>query len=142
MLPPFPPLQRWPDQPSAGLPCFWRRGFSQSQQTKAQLMLNDKMRRRELYRDVVNDGSALRVNALTSEPPILGKLVGLYALISRMRIVAGHQRRGELRRPSDLQCPLLTQQELADIGTMVNQDVFDPMKRFSELCCSELEALH
>lgn len=126
-----------------GLTSFLATWLGQGQQIRAQLLLNDKARRQELYRDFVNEGSALYVDALTSEAPDLGKLVELYALISRMRIISSLAVSEEAKSVARVIFNAYTEpnKNLADIGTMVNQDVFDPMKHFSELCRAEMEAL-
>ena len=126
-----------------GLTSFLATWFGQGEQIKAQLMLNDKTRRQELYRDFVNEGSGLYVDALTSEKPDLGKLVYLYALISRMRILSSPDVSEEAKCVARVIFNAYTEpnKNLADIGAMVNEDVFDPMRHFSELCRAEMEKL-
>jgi hypothetical protein len=126
-----------------GLTSFLATWLGQGQQIRAQLMLNDKARRQEIYRDFVNEGSTLYVDALTSEAPDLGKLVQLYALISRMRIISSFAVSEEAKCVARVIFNAYTQpnKNFADIGTMVNQDVFDPMKHFSELCRAETEGM-
>ena len=125
-----------------GLTSFLATWLSQHHQIKAQLALNDKVRRQELYRDFVDEGSSLYIDALTSEMPDLGKLVRLYALISRMHIISSLGVSEEAKRVGRVIFNAYGEpnKKIVDIGAMVNEDVFDPMKHFSELCRVEMES--
>src|SRR5215472_9064078 len=71
-----------------GLTSFLSSWLGQSGQIKAQLLLNDKARRQELYRDFINAASERYVHALMSDAPDPGQLVSLYAMVSRMRTLS------------------------------------------------------
>ena len=126
-----------------GLTSFLATWLGMNSQIRAQLLVNDKLRREELYRDFVTDGSALYISSLTSQVPDLTKIVMLYALVSRMRTMSSPEICEEAKRIARAifdayACP---NKNLADIRTMVKEDRFDPMRRFAELCRIELERL-
>jgi hypothetical protein len=71
-----------------GLTSFFSSWLGQSAQFKAQLFLQEKGHRQELYRDFVDEASRLYIDALTNDQPDLPKAIALYALVSRMRILS------------------------------------------------------
>lgn len=71
-----------------GLTSFLSTWLGQSSQFRAQLVLNDKSNRQDLYREFIEQASQLYMHALTHEEPDLSKAIILYALVSRMRIVS------------------------------------------------------
>ena len=71
-----------------GLTSFFSSWLGQSAQLKAQVFLQEKGRRQELYRDFVDEASRLYIDALTNDQPDLPKAIALYALVSRMRILS------------------------------------------------------
>ncbi len=71
-----------------GLTSFFGSWLGQSAQFKAQLFLQEKGRRQELYRDFVEEASKVYIDALTNDQPDLSKTIVLYALLSRMRILS------------------------------------------------------
>src|SRR5271167_4938997 len=71
-----------------GLTAFLSSLLGRNAQLRAQLFLNDKGSRQELYRDFVDRASMLYIEALTIDKPDLSRAIALYALISRMRIVS------------------------------------------------------
>ena len=75
-----------------GLTSFFSSWLGQSAQLKAQVFLQEKGRRQELYRDFVDEASRLYIDALTNDQPDLSKTIALYALISRMRILSRRSR--------------------------------------------------
>jgi hypothetical protein len=71
-----------------GLTSFFSSWLGQSGQLRSQLFLNDKGRRQELYREFVDEASRSYIDSLTRDTPDVTKLVALYALISRMRVLS------------------------------------------------------
>jgi len=68
-----------------GLTSFLSSWLGQSAQLRAQVFLNDKSRRQELYREFVDEASKGYIDSITTNTPDLTRLVALYSLISRMR---------------------------------------------------------
>jgi len=126
-----------------GLTTFLSTWVGQRAQTRAQFLLNDKTHRQDLYRDFVNQSCDLYIDSLTSQKPSFAKLVGLYALISRMRIISSMDVSEEAKCVAQMIFTSYAEpnKDLGDLQDMVRQDKFDPMSRFSELCRAELERL-
>jgi len=126
-----------------GLTSFLSTWLAQNGQMRAQLLLNDKMRRQDLYRDFVNAGSSLFVDSLMSDAPNPGKLVALYAMVARMRTVSSH---GVCKEADKVAKTIFDtydkpNQDLAGIRTLVTKEAFDPMRDFSAGCRKELDSL-
>ncbi|MEY2412842.1 MAG: hypothetical protein QOD84_1448 [Acidobacteriaceae bacterium] len=64
-----------------GLTSFLSSWLGQSTQLRAQVFLNDKSRRQELYREFVDEASKGYIDSITTNTPDLTRLVALYALI-------------------------------------------------------------
>ncbi|HUN95400.1 MAG TPA: hypothetical protein VMU69_04070, partial [Bradyrhizobium sp.] len=73
-----------------GMTSFCSSWLGQSAQLRTQLLLSDKGRKQELYRDFVDEASNLYIDALTHDTPDLSKAIKLYALINRMRILSSN----------------------------------------------------
>jgi hypothetical protein len=130
-----------------GLTSFFSTWLGQSAQLKAQLFLHDKGRRQDLYRDFVDEASRLWIDALTNDRPDLSKMIALYALISRMRIVSSSKVIEEAenvgrRIVETYSQPNKTFRELQDMAhEMALEHSLDPLRGFSESCREELEGL-
>ena len=62
--------------------------LSQSAQARAQQVIQDKSRRQDLYKVFIEDASRLYGEALMTDKAEISNLVGLYAMVSRMRILS------------------------------------------------------
>ena len=126
-----------------GLTSFMATWLSQKNQLKAQFLLHDKERRQELYRTFVEDASNAYIEGLMSDSPDLAKIVNIYALISRMRILSSSQVVNEAVSVAQVIMRSYAEpnKTLSDIRSMVDQRTFDPMHNFSEVCRLELEQL-
>jgi hypothetical protein len=74
-----------------GLTSLGASWVSQNAQARAQLLLTDKSRRQELYGAFINEASKLYGDALVSnnaDQVEISKFVGLYVMLSRMRILS------------------------------------------------------
>ncbi len=124
-----------------GLTSFLGSWFGLSAQAKTQLLLHDKGRRQELYRDFIDAASKLFIHALTNDQPDLPKGIVLYALISRMRVISSPKVIEEAEKVAreigdTYPKPNKTFCELRD---MAREDSLDPLRRFSESCREELQ---
>jgi hypothetical protein len=61
---------------------------SQNAQAHAQQLLGDKSRRQELYKAFIEEASKLYGDALVSDKAEVSKLIGLYVMLRRMRILS------------------------------------------------------
>jgi hypothetical protein len=126
-----------------GLTSFLSSWLSQSGQIKSQLFLNDKGRRQELYREFVDEASRSYIDSLTCDTPDLTRLVPLYALISRMRVLSSSKVIEEAENVGQLIVRSYPEpnKTFADLRAMISEHAFDPLRTFSESCREELERL-
>jgi hypothetical protein len=126
-----------------GLTSFLSSWLSQSAQLKAQLFLRDKSRRQKLYRAFVEEASRLYIDALTHDAPDLSKTIGLYALISRMRVISSPRVVEEAEKMARLIVDSYPEpnKTFTDLRQMMNGHAFDPLRGFAESCREELQAL-
>ncbi len=126
-----------------GLTSFFSSWLGQSAQLRAQLFLNEKGRRQELYREFIDAASRCFVDAVTSNTPDLTRLVTLYALISRMRVLSSPRVIEEAKKVGELIARSIPEpnKTFAELHSMIHERSFDPLKSFSESCREELESL-
>lgn len=123
-----------------GLTSFCASWLGQSSQLKAQMLLQDKGRREEVYRDYVCEASKSYIDALTSDKPDLSKVFTLYALISRMRILSSPKVIEEAEKVARLIVESYPEpnKTFNDVRAMINRHTLDPLRDFSEACREEL----
>ena len=124
-----------------GLTSFLGSWLGQRAQAKAQLFLQDKGRRQELYHEFIDAASQSLSHALTSAEPDLPKVIALYALISRMRVLSSREVTEEAEKVAQeiadaYPKPNITFDELRE---MARDHSLDPLRRFSECCREELQ---
>jgi hypothetical protein len=124
-----------------GLTSFLSTWLSQHGQLKAQLWLQDKESRQALYRTFVDDASALYIDGLTRDKPDLSKMIALYALISRMRIISSARVIEEARRVARHIVASYSEPNMTfdDVREMVVEHALDPLRAFSQACREELQ---
>jgi hypothetical protein len=124
-----------------GLTSFFATWLGQTAQLRTQLLLHDKGRRQELYREFIDEASALYIHALTSDTPDLGQAIRLYALISRMRILSTPTVVAEADRIARqvMESYYEPNKSLDELHAMLNRDALDPLRGFAEACRTELE---
>ncbi len=126
-----------------GATSFFASWLGQGNQLRAQLLLNDKGNRQEIYREFINEASSLYIDALTRDTPDLSKMIKLYALVSRMRILSSPEVIEEADKVARLIVESYPQpaKTFDDIRIMVNEHQLDPLYKFSEACRHELRTL-
>jgi hypothetical protein len=127
-----------------GLTSFLSTWLGQSSQFRAQLVLNDKGGRQDLYREFVDQASQLYIHAMTHEEPDLSKAIILYALVSRMRIVSSHKVAEEAQSTARRIVDFYPQpnKSFAELVCMMETDTLDPLHDFAAACREELEGLN
>ena len=110
-------------------------------QMKANNSASSKARRQKLYKEFITQASKIYGDALIHDELELSGLIGLYSLISRMRILSSAQVIENAvvvtRTISDIfQQPNKTPQELEE---MIHNNHVDLLSKFSEACRQELE---
>jgi len=120
--------------------------LTQRAQARAGQMAHEIGRRQDLYRDFIAAASKTYGDALVSSEPQLPELVGLYALISRMRV---------LSEPHTVGCADKVMLTIIDTYFSPNQSVrelrdliktgaagIDPLKEFAEAAREEVRVLN
>jgi hypothetical protein len=126
-----------------GLTSFLSSWLGQSAQLRSQVFLNDKSRRQELYREFVEEASKGYIDSITTNTPDLSRLVGLYALISRMRSLSSPKIIVEAEKVAQLIVRSYPEpnKTFADLRPMIIANAIDPLRSFAESCREELEGL-
>src|SRR4029077_21290741 len=62
--------------------------LTQHAQAKAQRLTEDQLRRQEIYKEFIKDAAKLYIHALQSDKADVSGLMGLYADVSRMRVLS------------------------------------------------------
>jgi len=114
--------------------------MTQRVQFRAQQLAHDIGRREELYRDFIDEASQCYADALQHSEVDVPKIVRLYALVSRMRImssatVAEHADRVMRFLVETYVGPNKTIQQVFE---SVQTGLLDPLRDFSETCREEL----
>lgn len=110
-------------------------------QMKADGAASSKTRRQKLYKEFISEASRIYGDALIHDKLQLAGLIGLYSLISRMRILSSdnviENAVTVVRTISDIyQQPNKTPEELEE---MIHNDHVDLLSKFSEACREEFE---
>ena len=110
-------------------------------QMKADGAASSKARRQKLYKEFISEASRIYGDALIHDELQLAGLIGLYSLISRMRILSSdnvvENAVSVVRTISDIyQQPNKTPEELEE---MIHNDHVDLLSKFSEACREEFE---
>ena len=114
------------------------------EQLRIQRLTHDIVQREDLYKYFIEEASKVFIDAIQREPadaPDASKLVGLYALISRMRVLSSplivEHADGVVRSIIDTYLgPKLTFREISE--TLKTSSFVDPLRDFSEACREEL----
>jgi hypothetical protein len=99
-------------------------------------------RRQDLFRDFIVAASRAYGNALVSNEPKIEKLVDIYAMINRMRILCSPQMVtcAEDVTRSIIETYFGPNRSIRELHELIQSNVaMDPLKKFSELARDELE---
>ncbi|HZR88340.1 MAG TPA: hypothetical protein VFB02_16150 [Bradyrhizobium sp.] len=98
--------------------------------------------RQELYKSFIEEASRLYADALVNEKSEISKLVDLYALVARMKIMSSD----EVIDAAEKAGRLIIETYLSPNRTFVDLpdllDEMDPLRDFGEACRRELQAIH
>jgi hypothetical protein len=117
--------------------------LTQHTQFKAQRLQHDIGRREDMYRDFINEASKLYTEAYGSTDAEPSKLVNLYALISRMRILSSPK----IVEQADhvvrviVETYLAPNKSFADLRELLDNQALNPLRDFSNACRDELRKL-
>ncbi len=117
--------------------------LSQWAQARAHEMAEDRTTREALYRDFIVEASRLYGEALTHDNPGVSNLVGIYAMVSRMRVRSSPSIVEHAEKVVDtiIATYLAPNRTLRELHDMLRSEGMDPLRGFSEACREELRPL-
>ncbi len=117
--------------------------LTQHAQARAQWLAQDKLRRLEIYKEFIEEASKAHIGALQSDKPDMPALVGLYAKISRMRVLSSPKvvERADQVARIIVDTYLAPNKTFPQLQEMVNSGSIDLFRDFSEACRAEFESL-
>ena len=116
--------------------------LTQQAQAKAQERAGDQATREALYRDFIVEASRLYGDALTHDKAEVSDLVGIYAMVSRMRVRSSPRIVEQAERVGDriIATYLAPNKDLRELRDMLKSEGMDPLRGFSQACREELRA--
>jgi len=114
--------------------------LTQHGQFRAQQLARDISVREELYKDFIEEASKLYIDAYEHDQAEVSKLVKLYALISRMRLIASPQVIENADRVVRviIETYLSPNKSFCDVKEVLDNDAMNPLREFSNACREEL----
>src|SRR6201987_3077172 len=112
-------------------------------QIKGQWVLHERNRRQMLYRDFIEEASKCYIDALQHDEADISSLVGLYAKLSRMRLLSSKP----VVQSADAICRKIMDAYLApdksfvELRDMANKGTFDLLQEFGIVCRQEFEEM-
>ena len=98
--------------------------------------------REELYKNFIEEASRLYADALVSDKSEISKLVDLFALVGRMKILSSDKviEAAEKAGRLILETYLSPNRTFVDLPQLIEE--MDPLRDFSEACRRELQSAH
>ena len=114
--------------------------LTQHVQFRAQQLVHDMTRREELYKDFIEEASQLYADAYEHDKADTSKLVRLYALVSKMRVLSSPRIIENADRVVRviIETYLGPNRTFRDIPEILDNDAMDPLREFSNACREEL----
>jgi hypothetical protein len=136
----IPALASFSGSASGTLASIVTNWVTQRRKDRVRHKLRATSQREELYKSFIEEASRLYADALVNDKSEVSKLVDLYALIARMKILSGDavieaaEKAGRLI----LDTYLSPNRTFVDLPDLMNE--MDPLRDFSEACRRELQA--
>jgi len=117
--------------------------LTQRAQARMAQLAHYQLRRQELYKEFIEQASTLYIHALQNDKPDVSGLMGLYAEISRMRVLSS----ARVIDSADqivkriVNAYLEPNKTVPELREMTNSGLIDPLRNFSEACRAESESL-
>lgn len=126
-----------------GVTSFATTWLSQQRQARIQQLTHKLSKREELYKAFISEAAKLYADALVNEMSDVSNLVGLYAMISEMRVISARATVDSADKVARIivntyRAPRKTLPELED---MVNHGAIDVLQTFSEAARQEFRIL-
>jgi hypothetical protein len=112
-------------------------------QVRAQFLLHERNRRQVLYRDFIEEAAKCYIDALQHDEADIPGLVGLYAKLSRMRVLSSKpvvDRADEVTRKI-LDTYLEPDKSYVELRQMAIDGTIDLLRGFSHACQVEFEEM-
>jgi len=113
--------------------------LTQRVQVSAQRLAHDVSTREDLYREFIEEASKSFADALEHTEVDVAKVVGLYALVSRMRVVSSQR----VVEQADMVMQLIMEtyrapnRTIVDVAESIKSSGLDPLRKFSDACRDE-----
>jgi len=126
-----------------GLTSLMSAWLTQQRQANAQLLAQEKAKRQKMYKQFIEEASKLFADALVHDKSEVSALVGVYALISRMRVLSNSVvvERAEAVVRLIVNTYFLPNKTFPELRDLMSGRVLDPLREFSEACREELRSL-
>src|ERR1700722_4987266 len=126
-----------------GLTSFASAWLTLHHQDRANRLSGEKTRRQKLYKQFIDEASRLYADALVHDQAEVSALVGVYALISRMRITSSSAviEAAEAVVHMIIDTYFVPNKTFMQVREMVDSHSVDPLRMFAEQCRAELQAL-
>ncbi|MCA1455750.1 hypothetical protein I6F35_21465 [Bradyrhizobium sp. BRP22] len=115
--------------------------FTQRAMAQTQWSASENLRRQDIYRDFIEIASKCYIDALQHENPDVSGLVGLYAKISRMRVMSSTRivEKAEQVAQKILDTYTEPDKSFVEMRSMVKDHAVDLLHDFSKACRLEYE---
>jgi len=126
-----------------GLTSFASAWLTQHHQDRAKQLSREKTRRQKLYKQFIDEASKLYADALVQDQAEVSALVGIYALISRMRVVSSSAviEKAEAIVHLIVDTYFTPNKTFLEFRELMSSHSVDPLRAFSEECRAELQGL-
>lgn len=115
--------------------------LSQNAQVRAQQFVEHKNRRQQLYESFIEEASRLYGEALETQEAQISHLVGLYAMVSRMRILSSPAvvEHAEAVAALIVETYAEPNKTIDEVYALIMSDRIDPFRNFSAACRDDLQ---
>ena len=128
---------------TGGLTSVLATRLTQRTQARTQWLVQDVLRRQDLYKEFIEEAAKCYVHALQHEEPDVAALVALYAKIGRMRVLSS----AKVVKIADhiarkiIDTYFEPDKSFLEVREMVNSGSIDLIQEFSVACRAEFETL-
>lgn len=123
-----------------GLTSLGASWLTQRVQVTAQRLAHEVTRQEELYKDFIDEASIAFADALERSEADVAKLVRLYALVSRMRVLSSSERvveQADAVMRTIMETYHAPNRSLREVAEGAEPSVLDPLRTFSDACRAE-----
>ena len=112
-------------------------------QGRATRLSRERSRRQKLYKQFIDEASKLYADALVHDQAEPSALVGVYALISRMRVLSSPAviEKAEAVVRMIVATYSAPNKTFPEVRKLIDSHAIDPLRNFSEACRADLQAL-